>query len=117
MRAMQTKKKNGHGGARKGAGRPCKDGPKERVSASVKIGTANALKDEALARGISISRLIARKLEAAQPYDPHLPDMPPLIDDVILPSPFNPEAEEIRRYLANQAKAARKAAKESGEGQ
>jgi len=39
----------------------------------------------------------------SEPYDPHLPDMPPLIDDVILPEQFNAEAEEIRRCRANQA--------------
>ena len=29
-----------------------------------------------------------------EPYNPNLPDMPPLIDDVILPSKTNTEAEE-----------------------
>jgi hypothetical protein len=38
-----------------------------------------------------------------EPYDPHLPDMPPLINDVVLPSEVNPEAEEIRRFLEKQA--------------
>ena len=32
-----------------------------------------------------------------EPYDPNLPDMPPLIDNVILPSKTNPEAEELAK--------------------
>jgi DNA-directed RNA polymerase subunit RPC12/RpoP len=32
-----------------------------------------------------------------KPYDWHLPDMPPLVDDVILPSKTNPEAEKLAK--------------------
>lgn len=57
------KKRNGRGGARKGAGRKSKNGPKESVYARIKVETFNALKAEAERRGISLSQVIAEKLE------------------------------------------------------
>jgi hypothetical protein len=48
-----------------------------------------------------------------EPYNPNIPDMPPLIDDVILPSKTNAEAEKFRRCRAAQAKAAANTAKAS----
>ena len=53
-----------------------------------------------------IASVLAEALAQGPVYDPRMPWMPPLINDVILPSEFNPEAEEIERVRAAQAKAA-----------
>jgi hypothetical protein len=57
------KRRNGRGGARKGAGRPSKGDPKVSVYARIKVETFNALKAEAERRGVSLSQVIAEKLE------------------------------------------------------
>jgi hypothetical protein len=58
---------------------------------------------------IRYSRVLNRA-RAAEPYFPHMPWCPPLIDDVILPAKVNAEAEEIRRIREKQAKAAAESA-------
>jgi len=58
---------------------------------------------------IRYSRVLNRA-RAAEPYFPHMPWCPPLIDDVILPASFNAEAEEIRRIREKLAKAAAESA-------